>query len=395
MFFLILKFCFALDYLPYNNINKDFSVPNGIEHKVNFWIDIFSKHDENKIIVHDSRHLVIYEVIDVSDINSIDYFTDNIKKEIIDSRILRSRKKYQEALLRIASNEYTDDDYYISSIKNKLKDFNEENIYYKAARINRIRAQRGLKSDFRKAIYYSARYLPMMEEIFKDYNLPVELTRIPYIESLFNNNAVSHLKAVGMWQFLEGTANPYLKIDKIYDERKDPKISTIVAAKYLKKSYAQLKEWPLVVTSYNHGIYGMKRAVKATNSSNIVDIINNYTHNTFGFASRNFYPEFLAAVYVDKNKEALFANLELAKSQSTTMLITLKSYTLRELESILGINKDLIKYFNPAISDSFFYNNKIKLPKGAKLRVPINNKQEAILKRSLSLNKIKKFERVI
>jgi len=397
VFFFILSFCFSLEYLPPNQVktSNNFSTPKGIEHKVDFWIGIFSKYDENKIIVHDSLHLVVYEVIDISDINKIDYFSNLIKKEIIDSRVLRTRKKYQEALLRIANQDYDKDDLYINSIIAKFDNFNEENIYYKAARINRIRAQRGLKSEFRKAIYYSSRYLPMMEDIFKEYNLPLELTRIPYIESLFNNFAVSHLNAVGMWQFLEGTANPYLKINKIYDERKDPKISTIVAAKYLKKSYQQLKSWPLAVTSYNHGIFGMKRAVKATGSNNIVDIINNYTHKSFGFASRNFYPEFLAALYVDKYKEILFENLEFSRQQNTTMLITLKNYSINELEAILGFNKQLIKYYNPAISSSFFENNKIRLPKGAKLRVPLNVKYKETLERSLSLNKIKKFERVI
>jgi len=397
VFFFILSFCFSLEHLPNNDlrITSKFVVPKQIEHKVNFWIDVFSKYDEDKIIIHDSKHLLVYEVLDISDINKIDYFTNVIKKEIIDSRVLRTRKKYQEALLRVANKEYLSEDVFINNILIKLSKYEEENIYFNAARISRIRAQRGLKSEFKKAIYYASRYIPMIEEIFKDYNLPSELARIPYIESLFNNKAVSHLNAVGMWQFLETTANPYIKINSIYDERKDPKISTILAAKYLKKSYSQLKSWPLVVTSYNHGIYGMKRAVKATGSYDIVDIINKYTHNSFGFASRNFYPEFLAAVYVDKYKAILFNNLEFSRPQNTELLVILKSYNILELEKLIGVNKNLIRYYNPAIADSFFNDYKIKLPKGAKIRVPFGEKYKERLNKGLSLNKIKKYERVI
>ena len=60
----------------------------------------------------------------------------------------------------------------------------------------------------------SARYIPVMKDIFKEKNLPEDLVYVAMIESGFNPYAVSWARAVGPWQFMPATGKLYgLKID--------------------------------------------------------------------------------------------------------------------------------------------------------------------------------------
>ncbi|HIE79685.1 MAG TPA: lytic transglycosylase, partial [Nitrospinaceae bacterium] len=96
------------------------------------------------------------------------------------------------------------------------------------------------------------------------------------------------------------------------DERRDPILATYGAAKLLKKNFESVGSWPLAITAYNHGLQGMKRAKKRF-GSDIVKVIAKYKSRTFGFASQNFYAEFLAALHVIKNQNKYFPKLVIKK----------------------------------------------------------------------------------
>ena len=102
------------------------------------------------------------------------------------------------------------------------------------------------REKFEQAIKRSGRYLPLMESIFaREYNLPVELTRLPFVESSFNIRARSKVGASGIWQFMRSTGKLFLKINDGVDERNDPIRATEAAAKLLKMNFGSLKSWPL------------------------------------------------------------------------------------------------------------------------------------------------------
>jgi len=92
--------------------------------------------------------------------------------------------------------------------------------------------------------YDVERYRPMVEEIFTEFNLPMDLIFLSLVESGFSTHAKSRAQAVGPWQFIKGTAKAYdLRVDKWIDERRDPLKSTIAAAILrgtLKKSDAKI-----------------------------------------------------------------------------------------------------------------------------------------------------------
>ncbi len=112
-----------------------------------------------------------------------------------------------------------------------------------------------------------------------------------------------------MWQFMRSTGRRFLRIDAVVDERLDPYRSTEAAARFLEQNYIILGSWPLALTAYNHGPGGMKRAQEQLGTSDIATIVRKYNSRSFGFASRNFYLAFLAALEIDQNPEKFFPGI--------------------------------------------------------------------------------------
>ena len=91
--------------------------------------------------------------------------------------------------------------------------------------------------------------------------------------------------------------------------------------------------------AYNHGLGGVRRAMRQFGDTNYVDILRNYKGRTFGFASRNFYVAFLAAMEVDQNVEKYFPGL-VHETPTNYSVTTLDSYVeVDGLIRALGISE--------------------------------------------------------
>jgi len=105
------------------------------------------------------------------------------------------------------------------------------------------------------------RWLPQMEEILQQYDIPEDFKYLPLIESNLLN-AVSPKNAVGYWQILKDSGKELgLEITNEVDERYDPLKATEAACKYLRKAYNKFGSWTIVAASYNRGMGGMQRAL--------------------------------------------------------------------------------------------------------------------------------------
>ncbi|MCL5992006.1 MAG: lytic transglycosylase domain-containing protein [Bacteroidetes bacterium] len=97
----------------------------------------------------------------------------------------------------------------------------------------------------------SGRYFPMYERIIKEKNLPDDLKYLSVAESALYMSRSSK-GAVGLWQFMPGTARSYgLQVDDYVDERRQPEKSTDAALEYLKDGFNQHKSWLLSAAGYN------------------------------------------------------------------------------------------------------------------------------------------------
>jgi membrane-bound lytic murein transglycosylase D len=270
-----------------------------IQRQVDFWERIFTDFKSNEFVLHDRDNLaVIIGSIKVP--YNINAKAGNMSLPIIspDDEI----ESYRQALRRFVEE----------GPSARFKGKREAEIWNAYKKNNAIRslvsgkavlrAQGGLADTFLSASQRAELYLPLMEKIFRDARLPTDLTRIVFVESMFNLKARSKVGASGFWQLMPGTARQYIKVTKMRDERNSPLIATRAAAGVLRSNYNALKMWPLAVTAYNHGQGGMKRAMAKLKTKDLSEIILLYDAPSFGFASRNFYSEFLAAAKVHRER---------------------------------------------------------------------------------------------
>jgi membrane-bound lytic murein transglycosylase D len=347
--------------------SDDFPQPKILQPNVEFWIKVYAIYPTNTVLLHDSENLaVIYEIIDFNDLfANPDAVGDKTKWKKVDDR----RKKYKNILLSLASKIGTNRPFTVDEEK-VLKLFPARDV--KRARLLRaarnIRGQLGLKDRFQHGLQRSGLYRDKILETLKTYGLPPELAILPHVESEFNYKAYSKVGAAGLWQFTRSTGRRFMKINYDVDERFDPVKATESAAKLLKINYELLGSWPLAITAYNHGPNGMKRA-KSRYGDDIGKIVQNYRSRSFGFASRNFYSEFLAAKHVVENYERYFGRLEFLQPIDYETFKTDKYYSVNTIIKTFKITSDELKKFNPALRNPVLSRRR-RIPKNYYLHIP-------------------------
>jgi len=138
-------------------------------------------------------------------------------------------------------------------------------------------------------------YFPMFEEVLDRYQLPLELKYLTIVESALNPNAVSRAGATGIWQFMLQTGRKYnLEVNSYVDERRDPYLETIAAAKYLKDLYDIYGDWHLAIASYNCGPGTINNAIRRSGGKTNYWEIAKY----LPYETRNYVPAFIAMNYI-------------------------------------------------------------------------------------------------
>ena len=153
-------------------------------------------------------------------------------------------------------------------------------------------------------------YLPAVRATLRERNLPQDLALLPYAESGYNPNAVSRAGAVGMWQFMRGTARKYgLRVDWWVDERRDPALSTQAAATYLSELHEMFGDWHLALAAYNAGEGKISRALEQTNANDFFELVDNNDRlagrTKLKAETRNYVPKFIAISKIFQNLDML------------------------------------------------------------------------------------------
>ena len=224
-----------------------FPRPSCLEPAIEFWTQIDSEYSKDQVVIHDKD---TYEILDVVEITS-------------------TNKKARQGQINAKMHYY-------------------QNLYPE----RNLHAQTGIKERFEAGIQRSIKLLPSILRIFKTFQLPRELALLPHVESSFDPRARSKVNARGIWQIMPGTAKMFgVRSKQILH---DPIKSSALAAKIIRAKFEYIGgHWPLAVTAYNHGEAGVKRAMIAVGSSDICEIIEKYKGSRFGFASKNFYAQFI------------------------------------------------------------------------------------------------------
>jgi membrane-bound lytic murein transglycosylase D len=277
---------------------EGFDLPTqGLESRIEFWKKVFTQYGEDDVIIHDRIHVnLIYDVATRSDqaarIAAVQQALDEIRDNMAAPDTLSIPAKQIRAAILIDGVPLTPES--IAELRDN------------------VHTQVGIKERFRQGIIRSGRYVDSFHEIFEKQGVPVEIALLPLVESSFENRALSNAGAAGIWQFTRGTGRIYLNVNRKLDERLDPMKAARAAAHLLHDNYNALGSWPLAITAYNHGRAGMLRAQSEVGSE-MAKVVGEYRGPLFGYASMNFYTEFLAAVDVYTTYEQYFGQLALDK----------------------------------------------------------------------------------
>ncbi len=342
-----------------NPSDPDFPVYPSIKPNVEFWIDIFTRYAKSQGVIHDNRRLdIVYEIVslDPSQTPAANKTNTEVKAAAI--------RKYTGILHALAqgSPPASGEQKRVAALFGSRASSSD----FKEAALN-LRCQTGMKKEFMEGLVRSGGVINEFKRIFRSHGLPVDLVYLPCVESSFDFRAYSRVGAAGVWQFTHATGMEYMNIDYVVDERRDPYISADAAARLLKKNYAHLKEWPMAITAYNHGLNGMLRARNSAGS--FEKIIHSYQSPSFKFASRNFYAEFLAARAVAKNPDKYFKNIVLDKPVSFQVIKTKGYLPITQLSETLGLSIEQIQHLNPSLRKPVLNGQKF-IPQGFDLRLP-------------------------
>lgn len=347
---LLLQICL---FLPLDAFAQDpalFPRPAELEPAIGFWVRVYTEVDTQSGFLHDSQHLdVIY--------------TDmRLNRRQIEAR----RSQIQEDLRVLASgkrDQLTDAQREILS----LWPSEVTNQTLRTAASN-VRWQLGQSDRFLGGLQRSGAYREHINNVIREKDLPEALGVLPHVESSFNPGAFSSASAAGMWQFGRATGQRFMRIDHIVDERMDPYTATNAAMSLLEYNYSVLGTWPLALTAYNHGAGGIARAVRETGTTDIEKIVANYKGRSFGFASRNFYAQFLAVNDVERNAERYFGNVRFNAAPRFREVQTDAFIDAEVFASSVGISLEQLRADNRALRPVVWEGNK-RIPAGFRIKV--------------------------
>jgi membrane-bound lytic murein transglycosylase D len=336
-----------------------FPRPAALEPAVQFWTRVYTEIDTKSGFIHDNWRLdIVYQTVRIP---------EDLGQRERRRRIERATESIRDALNKLATGARQGLDKEEERIL-ALFPPDTSNAEFRAA-AGRLRFQLGQADRFRAGLVRSGAYKEHILEILDRRGLPRELAALPHVESSFDPTAYSKVGAAGLWQFMRSTGVRYMRIDHIVDERRDPYFATDAAARLLADNYDVIRTWPLALTAYNHGLAGMRRAVEQVKTNDIATIVARYQSRSFGFASRNFYTAFLAALEIDRNPERYFPNVKLDTPSDTDTVKVPAFIRVETLADALNVREGKLRELNPALTDIVWSGDKY-VPLGFELRVP-------------------------
>ena len=347
----------------------EFQVPDRLRPRVNFWISIFARYGQYQRVVHHRIFpQIVFKVIDFSrEAETL----GPVAIESVMARVEKEKVAEIKAALRNLATGASPQNAVEQQVASAMAPLGSGTTkYQRALDEDLIRTQTGIREKFAESIKRSGRYLHFIEDIFvREYGLPRELTRIPFIESSFDYNAYSSVGAAGIWQFMRQTARGQMIVNANVDERRDPIASSRAAARYLRDAYQRLGSWPKAITSYNHGVAGVAKKMRDLGTNDMVTAIEHPSERPFGFASSNFYPEFLAALEVYENYRRYFPDLQREPPLHLKQYKITRPMSVIEAARQVGVTAASLRDGNYALAETV-WSGRVKIPAGYVLKVP-------------------------
>ena len=354
--------------------SDNFPCPKAIQPRVHFWIEVFGSWRKDTAILHDpKRPERVYAVIK----------SGQGCHRAVRSIIKRNRERVKKSLRSIAGK--------IESGQ-KITDGNERHLAALfasnqpreiRAAANNIRCQSGVRDSFVEGLKRYHHYRIMIDDVLRENNLPAEIRYLPFVESSYNPAAYSKAGAAGMWQIMPKTARVLgLELNATLDERRDPEAATRAAARYLNNADRDLSKVakeinpnitraqinPFIITSYNYGVSGMKRAMRKV-EPDFMAVLERHKSPRFQIAVKNFYASFLAARHVAINAEHFFGKLPVDPTYRYQTVVLEHPTSITRIKTVFGIDEAQLRPLNRALT-RFVWRGWRLVPAGYRLHLP-------------------------
>lgn len=340
------------------DIREPFQRPAAFEPDIAFWKRVYTEVDTDAGLLHDRDHLgVVYEVVRFPE-----DATRRARARLVDER----RQHIREQLLALAQDPDSD-----TASAHRLRALwgEQGSVARWRAAADRIRFQLGQADRFRAGLERSGRWDAYFRRVMREHDVPEGMAALPHVESSFTPHARSRVGASGMWQFTRGAAERFMQVDHVVDERLDPWRAAEAAARLLRYNREVTGSWALALTAYNHGAAGVRRAVEITGTDDIVEIAREYEGRRFGFASRNFYPAFLAALDIHAEPERYFPGVSIEDPEPNPRVSMPDYMPARSVAEALDVAPETLRRRNPALLDPVWEGRKY-IPRDYALRLP-------------------------
>ena len=344
---------------PHAEVTDPFTPPPALEQDVRFWIRVYTEVTTDQGLLHDDWDLgLVYDVV------RFDAAAAPAQRE---KRVAEAKARYAALLRRFAAGS-TDE---LSPHEQRILHAFGPNATPRDFRdaVDRIRFQLGQADRFHEGLIRAAAWEKQIAHTLTQHGVPAEIAALPHVESSFNLAAYSKVGAAGLWQFMPSTAKRFMRVDGVVDQRLDPYSATEAAANLMLYNYRLLGTWPLAVTAYNHGPGGLRRAQDELGTSDIAVIVKRYQGATFGFASRNFYVAFLAALEVDRNAEKHFGPITRLPDTDSTLVEVPDYIPVEALAKAFKVDLGALRVLNPALRPPIWSGRRF-VPRGYALRLP-------------------------
>jgi membrane-bound lytic murein transglycosylase D len=344
-----------------HRIDEKFRVPAPLRNTVSLWLRVYTEYTSEQTVLFDRKHPeVIYEVLDFRDLKQKS--RNLMAYEIVRGRRLKkSRAQYRSAFASLVkkskrNKKLSPDSPKLTALERKILTAiaTSEHTHSLKEWGKDFKIQTGQRDMIVKGLLSAETFFPKMEEIFEELEIPKELTRIPLVESSFNIGAHSKAGAQGVWQFMPASGKEYMKVDAALgiDERLSPLKATVAAARLLRRNLVITGNWPLAITAYNHGYTGIKvlsPAQRETALDGSLFSLCSKKRRTLGYASSNYYAEFLALLHAEAYKDLFYGDTPLPVAPTLTFHRVNASITAMEYSRRNGIPLQDFRLFNPDI----------------------------------------------
>lgn len=355
------------------NCSRDFPCPDALRGRVNFWVHVFSRWGKKQAILHDPNVPErVYSIIDTGEGCS-----RRVKKKINKERKRIKTALYNAALKLESGKPLSGEDKHLASMFPDAKPTD-----LRRASEN-IRCQGGVRESYLAGLERFRQYEYMVDEILAQYPLSPDIRYLPFVESSYNPKAYSKAGAAGMWQIMPRTARVLgLELNAAVDERLEPEAATHAAARYLTDAKKQLTSLarridpsiseeeinPFVITSYNYGVNGMKRAIRQVKPDYLA-VLNRYRSPSFQVAVKNFYSSFLAARHVALNTEHFFGKISPRPVRNFTTVALKDNTSVERVKQVFGVSEEELRPINLGLT-RFIWNGWRLIPAGYQLKLP-------------------------